>query len=359
MLSVTALMVILNIIPRLDSRFADIYMKGIFAPMSGILSRISGVLPFSLGELMIAAGILLLIITPIMCVYFGIKKKRGGFKFLRRLYCYALIFILVTETLNCFMLYHTTEFSEKYHGGAGSEGFTSAQLTDVCREVITEANALSTEVQRDESGRMIVPENMTELADTSMNILSREYPELSGNCPQPKRIVCSMLMTQLDLQGVYFPFSLEANYNSELSPARVPCTIMHELSHVKGFIREDEASFIAYRACIVSDSPEVRYSGYLSAMNYLLGAARDNAPESEVSSLYSMISPQVRTDNTFVSEEFKVKIEEKAVLPTEAVSAFSERAMETTLKLNGVSDGKKSYNRMVDLILEYHYYIED
>lgn len=167
-----------------------------------------------------------------------------------------------------------------------------------------------------------------------------------------------MLMTQLDLQGVYFPFSLEANYNSELSPARVPCTAMHELSHLKGFIREDEASFIAYRACLASDSPELRYSGCLSAMNYLLNAAYANAPSADVTELYGMISPQVRADNIFVSEEFKKKVEEKAVISTEAVSAFSEKAMETTLKLNGVSDGKKSYGRMVNLLLEYHYYIE-
>ena len=167
-----------------------------------------------------------------------------------------------------------------------------------------------------------------------------------------------MFMTQLDLQGIYFPFSLEANINSELSPARVPCTAMHELSHLKGFIREDEAGFIAYRACLESDIPEVRYSGYLSAMNYLFAEVRKNASASEVNRLRSRISPMVSYDNTFVSEEFRQHVEEKAVISTKTVSAVSNKAMEASLKLNGVSDGKKSYGRMVNLLLEYHYCIE-
>ena len=52
--------------------------------------------------------------------------------------------------------------------------------------------------------------------------------------------------------------------------------------------------------------------------------------------------------------EVKEKIEEKAVIPTETVSAVSEKAMDTTLKVNGVNDGKKSYGRMVRLLLDYY-----
>ena len=66
----------------------------------------------------------------------------------------------------------------------------------------------------------------------------------------------------------------------------------------------------------------------------------------------------VSYDNTFVSEEFRQHVEEKAVISTKTVSAVSNKAMETSLKLNGVSDGKKSYGRMVNLLLEYHYCIE-
>ena len=48
----------------------------------------------------------------------------------------------------------------------------------------------------------------------------------------------------------------------------IPHTICHELSHLKGFMREDEANFIGYLACIGSDSPDFRYSGYLTGWVY-------------------------------------------------------------------------------------------
>ncbi len=358
MIAVTAAMIILNIVPWFSTAFADFYAEHIFSVISEIFPFAAGILPFSAGEILIAAGILLASAAPFLFSALIIRKKRKLIKGFAIFYGWVLIYILVTETMNCFILYHTTEFSEKYHGSAGADGFTLSELTDLCRKTIIAANELSAQVNRNEYGDMTVPENLAELGEKSMNLISNDYPLLSGSYPQPKKIRTSMLMTQLDLQGIYFPFTLEANYNSELCPARVPCTAMHEMSHLKGFIREDEACFIAYRACIVSECAEVRYSGYLSAMNYLLSSVSKYASNEEKSELYGLIEPQVYSDNKFVSEEFRKKVEEKAVVPTKTVSAISDKAMETTLKLNGVTDGKKSYSRMVNLLLEYHCCIE-
>ena len=53
-----------------------------------------------------------------------------------------------------------------------------------------------------------------------------------------------------------------------MTPYNIPHTICHELSHLKGFMREDEANFIGYLACIRSDDPMFRYSGYLTGWIY-------------------------------------------------------------------------------------------
>ncbi|MDE6593282.1 MAG: DUF3810 domain-containing protein [Oscillospiraceae bacterium] len=347
------LMIIANIISWLSTDITDFYAMYIYSPTASVISAVTGILPFSAGEVMIILGIVLLIAAPVIFIAAAVKKskrmaKRGGI-----FYAWVLIFIFVTETLNCFTLYHTTEFSERYLCG-GDGRYPVEDVIVLCEMVIENVNELSEQVERDDEGKMIVPDNMGELAEISMNRLSEEYPQLAGIYPNPKKIMFSGFMTQLDLQGIYFPFSLEANYNANLAPARVPCTVMHELSHVKGFIREDEACFIAYRACMESDSPEVRYSGYLSAMNYLFSEVSKNAAPEEATRLRRLIAPRVYDDNIFVSVEVKKKIEEKAVIPTETVSAVSEKAMETTLKANGVTDGKKSYGRMVRLLLDYY-----
>src|SRR4029079_8132 len=48
-------------------------------------------------------------------------------------------------------------------------------------------------------------------------------------------------------------------------------------AHQRGFAREDEANFIGYLACALSDDAYTRYSGYLFAQQQLLGelARRD------------------------------------------------------------------------------------
>lgn len=357
-LAVTAvMMIILNGISWISPSMADFHMKYIFPAVSIPFSYAVGILPFSLGEVLIVIGVLLLLAAPVLFIVLSLKKRTETVKKAAFFYCSVLTFILVTETMNCFILYHTSEFSDKYHHSAGKDGFTSKQLITLCEEMIAEANDLSAQVNRNSEGDIILPDDLRGLCEESFERLSTEYPELAGRCPQPKRINASMLMTQFDLQGVYFPFSMEANFNPRLSPARTPCTVIHELSHLKGFIREDEAGFIAYRACSVSGNTELRYSGTLSAMGYLLNAVYSNASREEYSRLASMISDNVRKDNIFVSEEFKKLIEEKSVIPTAAANAVSEKAIDTTLILNGVSDGSRSYGRMVDLLLEYRFYI--
>lgn len=358
MIIVTALMLIINAVSWISAELTDFYAEHIFAPVSDIISSATGMLPFSLGEAMICIGIILAVAAPFIFIPLIIRKKKKIVKGFAIFYGWVLIFILVTETLNCFVLYHTTEFSEKYHGGAGKDGFTVSQLKEMCEETILEANSLAELVARDESGNMIVPDRLDKAAYDAMNRLADEYPQLAGSYPNPKTINASMLMTQFDLQGIYFPFSLEANINKELCPARIPCTAMHELSHLKGFIREDEACFIAYRACLESDITEIRYSGILSAMNYLFSETKKNVSDSELNRLRSLISSLVYADNKFVSEEYRQTVEQKSVIPTKTASAVSDKAMETALKLNGVSDGKKSYGRMVNLLLEYRYCIE-
>ena len=66
------------------------------------------------------------------------------------------------------------------------------------------------------------------------------------------------------------------------------------------------------------------------------------------------ISPLVHKDNTFVTEEEWERINGKALIDTEVVEEVSDTFVDTTLKLNGVDDGKISYSRVVRLLLQYY-----
>ncbi len=97
-------------------------------------------------------------------------------------------------------------------------------------------------------------------------------------------------MYQAGYDGVYFPFSLEANYNTYISDIRYPHVACHELAHLKGYIYEDEADFIAYLACVGSDDEQLQYAGYLGVLDYIDSDYRGSVKDREdVSTLKSAI----------------------------------------------------------------------
>ena len=203
------------------------------------------------------------------------------------------------------------------------------------------------------------------MADTArmvMKSLGAEYPQLDGYYPRPKALFFSDFMCQQYMQGYYFPFSMEANYNDVMHILNIPSTMCHELAHLRGYIFEDEANFIGYLACVRSEDEFFQYAGYLSVLNYLyndLVKARKGNPEAFEAAAERVppaaISEQVWEDNIFVTEEEWNRINESALIDTEVVDKAADVFIDTNLKVNGVSDGKVSYSRVVRLLLQYYY----
>ena len=108
-------------------------------------------------------------------------------------------------------------------------------------------------------------------------------------------------------------------------------------------MREDEANFIGYLACVNSDSAELRYSGYMLALvhtgNKLYEADKDRYLE-----LRKKYSAGVSLDFAENSQYWKQYRDT-------TLSNAGEKMNNTYLKMNSVEDGTKSYGRMVDLLL--------
>ena len=153
--------------------------------------------------------------------------------------------------------------------------------------------------------------------------------------------------------GYYFPFSMEANYNNRMYRMNYPSCFCHELSHVKGIMREDEANFLAYLACIRSENLEFQYSGILSVLYYVDNAFYENVGP-EYYSTKTQISQQVRIDNQFLTPEAMAQVEKNAVLPSEIVKKYSDSINEATIKMGGVAAGMASYDRVTKLLLIYY-----
>lgn len=351
---ILAVCAVLCAFSRSSAAFADSYRDNVFLKLQAVFGRISGALPFSLGELMIAIAVSggISLIAAYIVLMIRKKGNRGKISAVCSLIVlWIAAFVMLTETLNCFIMYRCSSFASVY--GIGEEKFTAEELYSLAMTITEKCNEAEALIERDENGNMLITCDVYVETKAAMQNISYEYPTLSGYYPDPKAILCSGVMTRFDLLGIYFPFSLEANYNKNMYNSELPETICHEFAHLKGWIKEDEANFISYLACIESDSPELVYSGYMSALSYLRSKVYREASISDEDKtvLFSAANDNVVHD---LVEKGRIFREAKETKLGTAMSVVSDKAMETSLRLNGVSDGVKSYGRFVDLLLNYY-----
>lgn len=347
-----------NILAILSTSFAELYRKYIFLNISSIVARISGIFPFSIGELMIALAIILAIVLVFVVVlgFFKSKVLKKIRKIYLRITVYILLFVYMSETFNCFIMYRTKTIESvmlKEHKDAlNTVTDDNEKLLLAYNEVVRNLNELSVKLKRDENGDLISDFTFEECKKALRNI-SDEYECLSGYYPNPKKIHFSNIMSQQYLAGIYFPFSMEANYNALMYCANNPSTICHELSHLKGYIREDEANFIAFLACINSDNDFIKYSGYLQVLWYLEDDMMKYLPTEYWD---RVVSPNdyVIDDDIFLKQEVMEEVEEQAIISTETLSEATDVFIDTNLKMNGVKSGYDNYSEVVKLIVLYY-----
>ena len=303
----------------------------------------------------------------------NISRKRSRFAGFTagfyRFFAWTMLAVCLIMTLNCFILYHASTFSEHYFGQDDGE-YTLEELIAVYNMTAEKCNYLAGVIARDGKGMAVYEGSLgadgdiLDMADTARELMKRlgeKYPQLDGYYPRPKALLSSDFMCQQYMQGYYFPFSMEANYNDVMHILNIPSTMCHELAHLRGYIYEDEANFIGYLACVESEDAFFQYAGYLSVLTYLnndLYKAWKETPEAYEKAAAAVppvaVDKQVWTDNIFVTEEEWDRINGKALIDTETVDKAADVFIDMNLKINGVADGKISYSRVVRLLLQYY-----
>lgn len=355
---------LLNLAGWISTGFCDFYAAHIFPVWVETYGRLTGLFPFSVGEILLylaAAFTVLLVLWATMQLALWLLHRRGGRSFrLFRVYGTAYFFVFgvvcLIMTLNCFLLYHVSPLYERFRPGeAGREQYGAEEIGALRDYVVEQANALAAVMERDVQGRLVYGGDMKEQAKAQMRRLGRTIPCLKGYYPDPKPLWASEFFSQQYIMGYYFPFSMEANYNDIIYEINLPTTFCHELSHLKGFILEDEANFIGYLACVDAEDDFFRYSAFLSVIGYLdRDFLRAVGKDSGAYLAHPAISRQVIADDIFLTGETWEAVEEAALIRTETVKEVSNTFTETTLVLNGVQDGRISYSRVVDLLLKYY-----
>jgi len=323
-----------------------LYSRGAYPVISGALGRLFGFLPFSVSEFLVfivAAGALVWLIYGVSQIIRKKEKNRRLLAMLADAGCVLgvgyFLFIML-----CGLNYHRVTFAEQ--SGLDIRPSSVAELAAVYAELVEQANELRPLVAENENGVMVFGPNtaydMAKIAPEGMARAAGAYPVLGGFTPKPKPVLASRLMSAIDIAGIYIPFTFEANVNAHVPHFNIPFSMMHELAHFKGFMREDEANFIAFIACRETGDVSYRYSGTVIALIYCGNALFSANPD-----LYRQISAELSeavlrdfADNRAYWRQFESPVSDFAVMVNNAY-----------LKTNLQADGVQSYGRMVDLML--------
>ena len=164
---------------------------------------------------------------------------------------------------------------------------------------------------------------------------------LSTRC-RVKPVFFSEAMSYMEIVGVFFPYTVEANINTHTTDFDIPFAACHELAHISGFMREDEANFLAYAACRASEEPFFRYSGSATALIHAGNALYAKDPARYQQAMEGL-SDGVRRDFAASSAYYNAH--------HTSFGEFSTKVNDTYLKVNSQPQGVATYGRMVDLLL--------
>lgn len=350
----------LQVCARALSGFGTWYAHHIYPWIVGSVGRVTGLVTFSVVELGLYGLIFLLVLDVGRLIAVAIhafrrraaagalpgKPSTGGrpgtAKILAAIGSRWLLIIgvlLFLYTANCGINYYASSFSS--YAGLEDGTYTVEELDALCSDLVELVNEAA------KTGRQSYRENRSAWRAESvkaMQAAGEKFPCLSGFYPKPKEVFISQILSVQQLCGVYSPFTVEANFNGDMPDYNVPHTLCHELSHLKGFMREDEANFIGYLACVSSENAAFRYSGYQTGWVYA-GNALARADMKRYIELTNELCEEARADLD-ANSEFWNRYESK-------VSEAATQMNDTYLKMNSQTEGVKSYGRMVDLMLSY------
>ncbi len=336
------LLFIIYLFVRADKFRTNFVIRNLTAPYKKMMGWLCDFLPFSVMEFTLLIVGFIIIIFLIRSVFLIFAKPQKSVRIFKTIGGLAAAALLIWDGY-CWLWginYYGSSFSEL--SGLTDRPISTEELTAAATYYAEEANRLSASVSRNEEG--IFNEDLKTIfaaSDKIYAVLIDEYPFLNAPHRTPKRMIFSEWMSRTNFTGFYFPFTSETNLNDRSPSVLIPSTIAHELAHQRGIAPEQEANFVAVRACMTSGNNVYAYSGALLAYIHL-GNALYEADRTAWESVYNSLSEPVKADLTWNNrywEEYQ-GIESKT----------AGKVYEAFLGSYGQTLGLKSYGACVDLL---------
>ena len=339
------------------------YANGFGQSVGRGLAFVSGVLPTSVAEVVIVLVVgWFLLVTARAAWHVGWRKRRA----LNAVACGGLHFgAFATIALALFYIfwglnYFRAPLVERQNWQEYAKNADPEEEADLlyqsCREAVeaTNTNYVAAMTSEDLGSPSTYRGELT-IVDSAIDV---GYERVQGELKLDesfkasrgfaKPVAASFVMNYLQISGVYFPWTGEANYNRLQPGCSIPFVIAHAKAHQRCITSEDEANFFGFLACIHSDDVYARYSGYLFAQRQLLNELFKVDPE-RAKELLEMRLPGVQRD----VDNLRAYWEQFDQGVAGEVGKASHAVNDAYLKTNGVKAGVQSYRLSAKLLIVY------
>jgi hypothetical protein len=333
----------LILISRWNAGFAQWYAVNLYPAAADTVSRLFSAWNFSFFEAGILSLTLLFIALALAGLLMLIFRSR-----LRKPYgSFCLRFILCVMS-GLLLIYSFTAVNYQREGIGAVMNLPAAYISKDKLEKLSvlladDLTQLTGDPEFDYSMITVYDQAYVETeAFDAMKDLGKKEPSLSGYHPKPKPVYFSDFLSGLGIEGIFSPFTMEANYNDKMTSFLIPYTICHELAHLKGYMKEDDAGFIAFMASINSPSKVFQYSGLFHGLIFTLNALKHEVSTEEFNRIYQKLPEPVRIQLSYIKEQNQVN--------SSFFTVLTGRINNLYLMANAQA-GTKSYGRMVDLLI--------
>ncbi|MBQ2604651.1 MAG: DUF3810 domain-containing protein [Clostridia bacterium] len=343
--------IVLNILARIKV-FCDFYTDHIFRIWAYTYGRLTSLAPFSVGEILVGFAVctaIAAIVISFLLIF--LRKRKRYVKFTVTYLKSFLIFLLtiaLVMTLNCSIPYGCSKLNINGHI---DKKYSVKELEILRSYIVEQCNTLCGKMERDENHYIVKQDNIESEIKEALRSLKDEYPRFGGYYPDPKGMFGSYFMYQANVIGVYFPFSMEANYTKYLSSSYYPSVVAHELTHLKGYMFENEANFFSYLACTRSDNDYIKYSGYLSVL-YFVDDDYKNCVDPETYASQVQAANNVLFDNyCYDAQTIEYLKSKEHAVDDKVVESFSDTLTDTYLSYY---NAEPNYDEVTLLLLQYY-----
>ena len=321
-----------QIVPGLGNAYAQY----VYPAIARVLSSFSRLVPFAIGDLFIALSIAGLLLYPVYARH--IRKQRwksvllADAKYL--LWVYVWFYLAWGLNYSQKNFYERTRIPYTAYTPDNFRSFTDSYIENL-NSSYTDITSVEKELVCRESVRVY-----NQIGD-SLGV-HRPFHQT----PRAKTMLFTPLISMVGVTGSMGPFFCEFTLNGDLLPVNYPATYAHELAHLLGITSEAEANFYAYQVCTRSQAMGIRFSGYFSVLNHVLGNAQRLLPKEEYAKLLKRIRPEIielaKANQTYWAAKY-----------SPVVGAVQDWIYDLYLKGNKIESGRRNYSEVIGLLISY------